>query len=106
LSSVKVKHSTKHGLPSVSHASLDKVASLPSASAWHSKKVMAVSYRRLLTLGKAIVADCLTLGKRSRRESVTFPSVALGKQFFVECPTKSTRQSAEHLCRILVVEIE
>jgi hypothetical protein len=29
-------------------------------------------------------------------ESRTLPSAALGKDFFVECPTKSTPQSAEH----------
>jgi hypothetical protein len=29
-------------------------------------------------------------------ESVTLLSAMLDKQFFVECPTKSTRQSAEH----------
>jgi hypothetical protein len=29
-------------------------------------------------------------------ESRTLPSAALGKGFFAECPTKSTRQSAEH----------
>jgi hypothetical protein len=29
-------------------------------------------------------------------ESRTLPSAALGKVFFAECPTKSTRQSDEH----------
>jgi hypothetical protein len=29
-------------------------------------------------------------------ESLTLPSVALGKAFFVECPTKGTRQRIQH----------
>ena len=37
------------GLPSVGLATLDKVASLPSANAWRSAKLTVVSYRRLLT---------------------------------------------------------
>jgi hypothetical protein len=40
-------------------------------------------------------------------ESRTLSSVALDKDFFVECPIKSTRQSAEHLAksRISVVNV-
>jgi hypothetical protein len=40
-------------------------------------------------------------------ESVTLPSVMLGKDGFAECPTKSTRQSTEHSAksRISVVHM-
>jgi hypothetical protein len=39
-------------------------------------------------------------------ESRTLPSVALGKDFFAECPIESTRQSTEHSAksRIPVVD--
>jgi hypothetical protein len=38
-------------------------------------------------------------------ESVISPSVALSKEFFIECPTYCTRQSAEHSTKsqILIV---
>jgi hypothetical protein len=64
--------SIKHSLPSVGLATLDKVASLPSAKARCSAKVTTVSYRRLLTalcrassfteyltLDKAVFVECL-----------------------------------------------
>jgi hypothetical protein len=34
--------------------------------------------------------------KRLVAESLTLPSAALGKAFFVECPTKDTRQRGRH----------
>jgi hypothetical protein len=40
-------------------------------------------------------------------ESLTLPSVALGKAFFAECPIKGTRQRIQHSAkpRIPVVDI-
>jgi hypothetical protein len=99
LPSIQVRHSAKHGLSSVSWTTLDKVASSSSANVWRSIKVMDISYRQLLrpfterhrspsflTLGKAVVAECLILDKR----------VHCRDCYFTECPTKSTRQSAEY----------
>jgi hypothetical protein len=79
----------------------------------HSAKITAVSYRRLLTalyrvslfveclaLGKAVFAECLPVPRVLLSvnvvitESRTLPSVTLDKDFFAECLTKSTRQSA------------
>ena len=68
-------------------------------------------------LPRAPFAECLTLGKRVFAEwglvssvqhsvkrlvaeSLTLPSAALGKAFFAECPTKSTRQRG--CCRCTV----
>jgi hypothetical protein len=41
-------------------------------------------------------------------ESLSLPNVALGKEVFVECPTKDTRQSSEHSTksRIPIVYLE
>jgi hypothetical protein len=64
-------------------------------------------------LPRAPFAECLTLGKlvfaeyrpmpsvqhsvkRLFAEILTFPSAALGKAFFAECPTKGTRQRIQH----------
>jgi hypothetical protein len=107
MSSVQGRHSAKHSLPSVGRTTLDKVASLPSINAWRSTKIMAVSYRRLLTaLCRASpFAECLTLGKEVFAECLSIPSVllsvnvvvtksrtlssvALGKDFFAKCPKK------------------
>jgi hypothetical protein len=103
---------------------LDKEAFLPSARTRLSVKITAVSFRRWLTaICRALpFAECLTLGKDVFVEcfpvprvlvsvnvvvieSRTSPSAALGKDFFAECPTKNTRQSAKHSAksRILVV---
>jgi hypothetical protein len=40
-------------------------------------------------------------------ESRTLPSATLGKDFFAECPTKSTRQSVVHSAKsqIMVVTV-
>jgi hypothetical protein len=51
-----------------------------------------------LTLGKRAFAECAPVPsvqhsiKRLFAESLTLPRAALGKAFFVECPTKGTRQ--------------
>jgi hypothetical protein len=124
LSSLQDRHSAKHTLMSVKLETLGKVGSLPSAKARHSVKLTAVSYRRLLTalcraspftecsaLGKAVFAECLPVQRILLSINVvvinsrTLPSVTLGKEFFAKCPTKSTRQSAQHSAksRILVV---
>jgi hypothetical protein len=53
-------------------------------------------------LGKHVFAECgpvpsvLRSVKRLVTESRTLPSAALGKAFFVECPTKGTRQRIRH----------
>jgi hypothetical protein len=94
---------------------LGKAASFLSANAWRSANIMVVGYRRLLmalcrassyveclTLGKEVVAECLSMlnvllsVNMIVTKSMTLPSVVLGKQFFAECPIKSTRQSAKH----------
>jgi hypothetical protein len=52
-----------------------------------------------LALGKDTFAECNSLPRvllsvnAFVTESWTLPSAALGKGFFAECPTKSTRQS-------------
>jgi hypothetical protein len=102
-------------LPSAGQKALDKEASLLSARTRLSAKITTVSFRRRLTaLCRALpFAECLALGKNffvecisvSRvllsvnavvTESRTLPSAAHGKDFFAECWTKSTRQSASH----------
>jgi hypothetical protein len=107
-------------LPSVGLATLGKVAFLPSANAWHSANLTDVSYRWLLTafcrappfierltLSKDVLTSVLLSVNVIVTESVTLPSAALDKQFFVECPTKSTQQSAKHSAKsqILVVPL-
>jgi hypothetical protein len=53
-------------------------------------------------LGKAVFAECLPVPRVLLSvnvvviESRTLPSTALDKDLFTECPTKNTRQSAEH----------
>jgi hypothetical protein len=55
-----------------------------------------------LTLGKLIFAECHSVPsvqhsvKGLFAEILTLPSAALGKAFFAECPTKSTRQRIQH----------
>jgi hypothetical protein len=55
----------------------------------------------LKTLGKGF-AECRPVPsvqhsiKGLFAESLTLPSAALGKAFFVECPTKGTRQRIQH----------
>jgi hypothetical protein len=87
---------------------------LLSVNAWRSAKITIVSYRRLLTslcrvssfaecltLGKEVFAECLAIPSVLLSvnvivtESVTLSSAALSKEFFTECPTKSTRRSVE-----------
>jgi hypothetical protein len=94
---------------------LGKQDSLSSARTWLSEKITAVSFTRRLTticlappfaeclaLGKEIFAECIPVvrvllsANAVVTESRTLPSAALGKDFFAECPTKNTRQSAEH----------
>jgi hypothetical protein len=118
LLSVQGWHSANHGLPSVRLETLGKVASLPSAKAWHSAKITIISYKWLLmalcqvlllaeclALGKAVIVVCLPVPRVLLLvnmvviESRTLPSAALRKYFFVECPTKSTQQSVEHLAK-------
>jgi hypothetical protein len=41
-------------------------------------------------------AECSALGKARFAGFLTLPSVALGKTFFAECPTKGTRQRGQH----------
>jgi hypothetical protein len=113
LPSVQEWHSAKLALWSANWLTLGKEASLPSANFRRSAKLTAVGYRRLLTalgrappfveclaLGKDIFAECFSVPRvllsvnTIVTESKTLPSAALGKGFFVECPTKSTRQSA------------
>jgi hypothetical protein len=67
-----------------------------------------------LTLGKAFFARCFAVPSilhsvnKLFTERRTLSSAALGKGFFVECPTKSTRQSLRHSAkvRIPVVKLE
>jgi hypothetical protein len=64
-----------------------------------------------LILGKDFFAERISVSRVLLSLNVvitegrTLPSAALDKDFFAECPTKSTRQSAEHSAksRILVV---
>jgi hypothetical protein len=66
-----------------------------------------------LALGKNIFAECISVPRVLLSvnvivtESGALPSAALGKGFFAECPTKSTRQRAEHSTKpqIPVVEL-
>jgi hypothetical protein len=95
-------------LPSFRRGTLDKEATFPSVKAWHSAKITAVSYRRLLTalcraslfteclaLGKAVFAKCLLVPSvllsvnAVVTESRTLLSAALGKEVFAECMTKT-----------------
>jgi hypothetical protein len=88
---------------------------LLSVNTWRSTKITVVSYRWLLTdlcraspfterltLGKEVFAECLSMSSVLLSvnvvvtESVTLPSAVLGKEFFVEYPTKNTQQNAEH----------
>jgi hypothetical protein len=65
------------------------------------------------TLGKDVFTECISVpsvlhsAKRIVIECRTLPSAALGKGFFAECPTKSTRQSSWHSAKagILVMNI-
>jgi hypothetical protein len=86
-----------------------------SANTQRSAKITTVSYRRRLTalcrappfteclaLDKDFFVECIFMPRvllsvnALVNESRTLPSAALGKYFFAEFPTKSTRQSAEH----------
>jgi hypothetical protein len=64
--------------------------------------LLRASFAECLALGKDIFAECISVPRVLHSvnefvtESRTFPSVVLGKGFFAECPTKSTRQRAEH----------
>jgi hypothetical protein len=55
-----------------------------------------------LILGKLVFAECRPVPsvqhsvKGLFAESLTLPSAALDKAFFVECPTKGTRQRRQH----------
>jgi hypothetical protein len=70
-------------------------------------------FAECLTLGKLVFAECLPVPsvqhsvKGLFAESLTLPSVALGKAFFAECPIKGTRQRIQHSAkpRIPVVDI-
>jgi hypothetical protein len=59
-------------------------------------------FAECLTLGKLVFAECSPVPsvqhsvKGLFAESLTLPSAALGKDFFAECPTKSTRQRIQH----------
>jgi hypothetical protein len=83
---------------------LGKEASLPSTNSRRSAKITAVSYRRLLTAlcRELLFAECLALQRFLCRVYFCAKHPTLGKharyreQVFAECPTKSTRQSAEH----------
>jgi hypothetical protein len=61
-----------------------------------------------LALGKYRFAECNSLPRVRLSanafvtESETLSSAALGKGFFVECPIKSTRQSAEHSAKLRI----
>jgi hypothetical protein len=87
----------------------------PVSDVGHSAKITIVSYRRLLAalyraslfaecvaLGKVVFVECLPVPRillsvnMVVTESRTLPSAALGKDGFVECPTKNTQQSTEH----------
>jgi hypothetical protein len=93
---------------------LDKIATLLCVNASRSLKLTIVGYIRLLTalcrashfaesltLDKRGFAECLSMLSVSRSfndveaeavaESVISPSMALGEESFVECPTKYTR---------------
>jgi hypothetical protein len=86
---------------------------LPSARTRLSTKIMTVSFRRWLTtlcressfaecwaLDKGVFAECFSVPgvllsvNVVVTESRTLPSAALDKDFFVEYPTKNTRQRA------------
>jgi hypothetical protein len=59
-------------------------------------------FAECVTLGKLVFAECLPVPsvqhsvKGLFAESLTLPRAALGKAFFAECPTKSTRQRIQH----------
>jgi hypothetical protein len=59
-------------------------------------------FAECLTLGKLVFAECRSVAsvqhsvKGIFAEILTLPSAALGKAFFAECPTKSTRQRIQH----------
>jgi hypothetical protein len=64
--------------------------------------LLSAFFAECLTLGKHVFAECgpvpsvLHSVKRLVTESRTLPSAALDKAFFVECPTKGTRQRVRH----------
>jgi hypothetical protein len=68
---------------------------------WHSAKsllcrVPNLGSRQRLTAVSFRTASVQHSVKRLVAESLTLPSAALGKAFFVECPTKDTRQRGRH----------
>jgi hypothetical protein len=94
---------------------LGKEASLPSASRWLSAKTngrqlwdgrwrpfaesplcWVFDTRQTCLCRVPPCAECSALGKELFAESLTLPSAALDKSFFVECPTKDTRQRIQH----------
>jgi hypothetical protein len=100
LPSAQKRHSVKMALPSANARPSVKVngrqlltaadGSLPSAT-----------FAECLALGKEVFAECFSVPRvlHSVNELVTksrtLPSAALGKGFFADCPTKSTRQRLE-----------
>jgi hypothetical protein len=70
--------------------------------------LLSAAFTKRLALGKEIFAEFYSMPRALRSvnsvvtESGTLPSAALGKGFFAECSTKSTRQSAEHSAKSLI----
>jgi hypothetical protein len=62
----------------------------------------STAFAECSTLGKEVFAERISVPRVLHSvnelvaESRTLPSAALGKGFFVECPTKSTRKSSWH----------
>jgi hypothetical protein len=97
-------------VPNIWHSAKKTLCRVPTPGS--RQRLTAVSFRTAADgpLPSATFAECFTLGKhvftewgpvlsvqhsvkRLVAESLTLPSAALGKAFFVECPTKGTRQS-------------
>jgi hypothetical protein len=100
-------------VPSIWHSAKKPLCQVPTLGP--RQRLSAVSFRTAADgpLPRATFAECLPLGKLVFTECIYVPSVlhsvngivtecrtlssaALGKEVFVECPTKSTRQRVRH----------
>jgi hypothetical protein len=115
LPSVWRRHSAKSPLPSAHYLALGKMTLCRVPTHGSRQRLTAVSFGMAADgpLPSATFAESFTLGKRVFAEwgpvssvqhsvkrlvveSLTLPSVALGKAFFAECPKKGTRQRGWH----------
>jgi hypothetical protein len=70
------------------------------------------SFAERQTLGKEIFVECIPVTRvllsanTIFTESKTLSSAGLGKGFFAECPTKSTRQIAKHSAKVRISVVQ